>query len=269
MPLTILSANLLNPLFNTIRIDHPAWLARLEALAGLVESQAADIVLCQEVGRSREFRVDEWLAGRLGMAAVYQRANGQAEGRWGREEGVAILSRYPLSSPVGALLGGGLWRRPALGAVVAAPWGEVAVYTAHLSLRPWRNRRQPAKLRDWVAATAGGRPAIIGGDFNAEEHAPGLAALAGQWRDVWRAMHPTQVGCSHELKLFGRAMRRRRIDYLFLRAGDPGLRIAYCEYHTTVPPFSDHRAIVGRFEAGAGESGGFYPGTNGGLAPGP
>ena len=65
MSLTILSANLLNPLFNTIRVDHRAWLTRLEALAGLVESQAADVVLCQEVGRSRELRVDEWLAGRL------------------------------------------------------------------------------------------------------------------------------------------------------------------------------------------------------------
>ena len=118
MSLTILSANLLNPLFNTIRVDHRAWLTRLEALAGLVESQAADVVLCQEVGRSRELRVDEWLAGRLGLTAVYERANGRAQGRWGREEGVAILSRYPLSSPVSTLLGGGLWRRPALGAVV-------------------------------------------------------------------------------------------------------------------------------------------------------
>ena len=269
MTLTILSANLLNPLFNTMWVEHRTWLARLEALAGLVEAESADIVLCQEVGRSREFRVDEWLAGRLGLTAVYERANGRAGGRWGREEGVAILSRYPLSSPVSTLLDGGLWRRPALGAVVSAPWGELAVYTAHLSLRPWRNRRQPGRLRDWVAATAGGRPAIIGGDFNAAEQAPGMAALAGQWRDVWRVAHPTQVGFSHDLTLFGRVARRRRIDYLFLRAGDPQICIAYCDYHTTAPPFSDHRAIVGRFEASAGESGGFDSGANGGLDPAP
>ena len=80
-----------------------------------------------------------------------------------------------------------------------------------------------------------------------------MAALAGPWRDVWRATHPTVEGFSHELTLFGRVARRRRIDYLFLRAGDPELRIAYCDYHTTAPPFADHRAVVGRFEAGAGE----------------
>lgn len=242
--LTILSANLLNPLFNGIRVDRRAWLARLEAFAGLVEARAAGVVLCQEVGRSRDFRVDEWLAARLGMTAVYERANGRAGGRLGREEGLAILSRYPLSSPLTCLLAGGLWRRPALGAVIETPLGEIAVYTAHLSLRPWRNRRQPAALRDWVAATAGGRPAVIGGDFNATERAAGMDALAGPWRDAWRVVHPAEKGVTHEVKLFGRVLRRRRIDYQFLRLEGMGLRIAYCEHHQTTPPFSDHWAVA-------------------------
>ena len=92
--LTVLSANLKNPYFSSWRVDRSALLARLEAFARLAEGAAADIVLCQEVGRGQALRVDEWLAGRLGLAAVYARANGGP--RLGREEGLAILSRYPL-----------------------------------------------------------------------------------------------------------------------------------------------------------------------------
>ena len=246
--LSVLSANLLNPLFNGLRIDRPAWLRRLEAFAGLVEATAADVLLCQEVGRSRYFRVDDWLAGRLGMNALYERANGRAEGRLGREEGVAILSHYPLRSPVRTLLAGGLWRRPALGAIVAAPMGEVAVYTAHLSLRPWRNRRQPAALRAWVAATAGARPAVVGGDFNATEHAPGMAAATGAWSDAWRTTHPTEAGATHAVKLLGRVVRRR-IDYLFVGVGEASIRIESCAHHQTSPPFSDHWAVVAEIGA--------------------
>lgn len=246
MVVTVVSANLLNPLFNAVRVDQRAWRARLEAFAGLVEAAAADVVLCQEVGRSRDFRVDDWLSGRLGMTALYQRANGQAGGRLGREEGLAILSRWPLLSPTTRLLAGGLWRRPALGAIVATPLGEIAVYIAHLSLRSWRNRRQPALLQAWVAATAGGRPALIGGDFNAEEDAPQLAALARSWIDVWRATHATESGVTHEVKLFGRVARRQRIDYLFMAPGAAEFRIANCDHRQSGAPFSDHRAVVAR-----------------------
>jgi len=249
--LVALTANLQNPYARPGRVDPQALLGRLETFARLVESEGAGVVLCQEVGRGRDFRVEEWLAARLGMAAVYQRANGDAE-RLGREEGLAILSRYPLSAPVTCLLGGGLWRRPTLGAVVDSPLGKVAVYTAHLSLRPWRNRRQPRRLREWVESTAGVRPAIIGGDFNTHETAPQMAALREAWVDAFRAMHPTGDGATHELRLFGRVVSRRRLDYLFLTQQHPKFRVVICDPSRLDESFSDHRVVVGVFERGRG-----------------
>ncbi len=244
--LTVISANLLNPYARIGHVDDKPLRERLELFARLAEREKADILVCQEVGRSRDFRVDVWLAARLGIAAVYQRANGDA-GRFGREEGLAILSRYPLSAPVTCLLGGGLWRRPALGAVVDSPLGAVAVYTAHLSLRPWRNRRQPARLRAWVEATAEERPAIIGGDFNADESAPQIAALRQTWIDAFRRSNPTGEAWTHELRLFGRALFRRRLDYLFLSDRRAEIRVANCYLSQSDESFSDHRAVVGVF----------------------
>jgi endonuclease/exonuclease/phosphatase family metal-dependent hydrolase len=248
--LTVLSANLLNPFARPCRLDRRELLARLNAFADLAESEGADVLLCQEAGRGHDFRVDNWLAERLSMAVVYTPANGNAE-RLGREEGLAIFSRYPLTEPKTTLLADGLWRRPALSAVIHSPLGEVAVYTAHLSLRPWRNRQQPAKLRAWVEATAGAMPAIIGGDFNAGESAPPIAALQANWIDAFRALNPMADGATHEMKLSGLTLLRRRLDYLFLRPGAPGLRIVNC-VHLQSPKiaFSDHLAVVAKIASG-------------------
>lgn len=248
--LTILSANLQNPFARIRAGGKSAWLARLEAFARLAESAGADVLLCQEVGRSREFRIDDWIAARLQMACAYTRANGDA-GRLSREEGLAILSRYPLSAPISCLLAGGMWRRPALGVVVHAPGGDLAAYTAHMSLRPWRNRRQPGQLRAWVQATAGELPAIIGGDFNAGENAPQIANLRLRdghlppWIDLFREINPVAEGWTYEMKLFGFTIRRHRLDYLFLRSGAPNFRImSSWRLSSSGTGFSDHLAVA-------------------------
>ena len=244
--ITILTANLKNPYFSSWRVDHAALLARLEAFARLAESVQADVLLCQEVGRGRDFRVDEWLAGRLGMNALYERANGHAE-RWGREEGLAILSHYHLAEPVSCLLGQGFWRRPALGATVDTPLGLIAVYTVHLSLRPWRNHRQPAHLWAWVEATAGLMTAIIGGDFNAGEGSPTVSALRRRWIDTFRAHNPDAKDiATHAIKPLGRELGHRRIDYIFLRSGVPDIRVVTSCHMGGDDPFSDHLAVVAR-----------------------
>ncbi len=253
--MTVLSANLRNPFFPPNRERRAATLARLEAFARLVEAERADVLLCQEVGRTRDFRVDNWLAERLGLGRVYARVNVRVTSI-GREEGVAVFSRYPLTDPIVLPLTATrrLWRRAALGVSVRAPWGEVMVYTTHHSLRPWRNRRQPARLRRWVAATAEGRPALVGGDFNADEDAPQMADLSSTavdswpWIDTFRALHPSAGGATHELRLFGRVWRRR-LDYLFLRPGRPELRVTGCRHVMSSDiPFSDHGAVVVRLQ---------------------
>jgi endonuclease/exonuclease/phosphatase family metal-dependent hydrolase len=135
-------------------------------------------------------------------------------------------------------------------AVADTPLGEVALYTAHLSLRPWRNRRQPAALQAWVAATAGGRPAIIGGDFNAPPGAPHITVLGAVWIDAFRAVHPNAEGATHAFTLFGRAVRRQRLDYLFVQPQNEVIRIANCEPIGILPnSLSDHLPVAARLTA--------------------
>ena len=246
--LTMLSANLLNPFGHVGRLHRQPPLDRLEAFRRLVQGERADILLCQEVGRSRDFRIDEWIARRLGLSWVYLRANGQAA-KSGHEEGLAIFSCYPLSGPITRELAGGLWRRPALGAIIQTPLGEIAVYTAHLSLRPWRNRRQPEALQAWVEVTTGERTAVVGGDFNAGENAAHIVALRSAWIDTFRELNPVSDGTTHAIKLFGRELRHNRLDYLFLRSGTTKIRIVNSR-HISSPgvAFSDHLAVSATFE---------------------
>jgi len=201
--------------------------------------------LCQEVGRGRDFRVDQWLCDRLGLAGVCVGVNGRAA-TFGREEGLALFSRYPLSQPRAVALARGPWRRLALGATLRAPSGDVALYTTHHSLRPWRNRLQPGRLFKWVEATAGEGPAVIGGDFNAGEKAAQITVLATTWRDAFRVSHPDDAGATRDVGLFGRVLAGQRLDYLFLRRGVPELRIVNCNVVDSSPPFSDHRAVLVR-----------------------
>lgn len=248
--LTVLTANLKNPYFSALRVDAVTLRARLEAFTALVEAQAADAVMCQEVGRGRDFRVDRWISDRLGWGGVYVRANGSA-GRLGREEGLAIFSRYPLRESNAAVLAGGLWQRVALGVVAATPLGDIALYSTHHSLRPWRNRLQPGRLYRWVEETAGARPSIVGGDFNAPDGAPQIAALASTWVDTFRFANPGASGATHDFQVWGRIVTSRRLDYVFLRPGVSSLRVVNSQViHSSPEPFSDHHAVVTHFAVG-------------------
>lgn len=242
--LTVMSANLLH---NWPRLTDQE--ARLEAVARMVEREGVDIALFQEVGRDRSLRVAEWLARRLPMAFAYGRVNGDLEALGG-EEGLAIFSRYPLARPALEPLTRtfGLFRRYALGAVALTRWGEVGLYNAHFSLRPWRNRRQPAILHEWVERTAVDWMAFIGGDLNTGESSPGIRRLRSEWVDAFRTVHPDAGATTHEINTpFGSI--RHRLDYLFLRPGVRAWRVVEAR-HLMAPEIrhSDHLAVVARFE---------------------
>jgi hypothetical protein len=68
---------------------------RLECFVELVQKEAVDILLLQELARIKDFKTDEWLADQLGMAYVYSRANGHVS-EIGFEEGLAVFSRFPI-----------------------------------------------------------------------------------------------------------------------------------------------------------------------------
>ena len=156
--ITVLSANLWHDWPRRRRV-----VERLEGFAQLVETNNADVVLLQEVARTPDFKVDEWLSERLGMAYVYSRANGHEAGI-GFEEGLALFSRYPLSSPQLRQLGdqsNPFVRRLALGATIDSPCGKILSFSVHLGLLRQQNASQLADLHGWVSGFDGDTPVLV------------------------------------------------------------------------------------------------------------
>ncbi len=247
--LTVVSANLWH--------DWPRYrrlYARLEAFASMVETEEADLVLLQEVARTNEFRVDEWLAQRLGMAYVYARNNGHEEAT-GFEEGLAILSRYPLTEPEMVKLEPDPWpmvRRQALGASAKTPWGDVWAVSAHLGHGKKENANQINHLKGWVGEQAGRRPALIGGDFNVDEKADRIGQVKDRWIDLFRRQHPDADGTTYEIRWpWGRLLHRARLDYIFLQPGQEPWQVNDARHVTTKGvAHSDHRAVIVRLTPG-------------------
>ncbi len=248
--LTVMSANLCH--------DWPRyrrWAERLESFACLAEREKADVLLLQEVARTRRFRADLWIARRLGMAFAYSRANGHEKGI-GFEEGVAVFSRYPIDAPRVHVLGRRsipLVSRVALGVTVETPYGRLLAFSAHLGILPFENKAQVGRLSSWIGRMAGRRPALIGGDFNAAEDAPHMRRIREEWIDTFRRLHPDADGTTHELRWpWGGGVRRRRLDYLFLRPGRAAWAVVESRHVRASPtPHSDHHAVVLRLRPAA------------------
>lgn len=245
-PLTVLSANLWHDWPR-----HRRQRERLEQFARLVEREAVDIALLQEVSRQRDLHADRWLAERLGMAYAYARANGHQDAI-GFEEGVAVFSRFPLRHAALHHLGSGrtpFSRRLALGASLDTPYGSLDVFSVHLGLLPWQNVDQVNQLLAWVGASADrALPAFIGGDFNAGENSSQVGHAQQQWLDLFRHHNPHQDGTTHELcGPSGIPLSRRRLDYLFLAQNDHNWQVLDAQ-HLNAPggPHSDHRAVLAR-----------------------
>jgi endonuclease/exonuclease/phosphatase family metal-dependent hydrolase len=244
-PLTVVSANLWH--------DWPRqqqWPERLEAFADLVEAEDADVILVQEVARTPTLQADVWLAERLGMAMAYARANGD-EDAIGFEEGVAILSRYPLVDVHLRQLSHGrnpFVRRVALGGHVNTPYGLLLVVSAHLGLVRRHNAGQIRRLRTWVRDVSRGEAAVIGGDFNAPEQRREIENTCWTWTDTFRAARPHDDATTHtKLQSRGRLLRRR-LDYIFVQQSTTARWSVLESSHLDAPagPHSDHRAVLTR-----------------------
>ena len=241
--LTVISANLWH--------DWPKYrrsIERLESFARLVEEHQADVLLLQEVARTSRFWVDEWLSKRLGMAYIYSRANGHQQGI-GFEEGLAIFSRYPLSQPVLRQLSpetNQFSRRLALGAQISSPCGNLLAFSVHLGLGTKENSNQVNRLQTWVQDVSEKLPALIGGDFNAHEKTRQIKALQRNWLDTFRHLNPFADGTTHELRWpWGKSLRRSRLDYIFLKAGQRMWDVLETRHlETPGERHSDHRVVL-------------------------
>lgn len=251
---TILSANLWH---DWPRFRHQE--KRLEQLAQLVEREGVDILLLQEVSRTPYLKVDRWLSQRLKMTSVYSRANGRAAAI-GFEEGVAILSHFPLAAACLQQLDGrqnSLVSRLALSADALTPDGRIALFSVHLGLLPHHNVRQLKQLLSWVSILAHDRPALIGGDFNAGENSSQIRQAQQVWLDTYRHLHPQAEGNTHELRAWGKfPLSRRRLDYIFFKSHEANWQIAEAG-HLDTPDgsHSDHKAVLLRLKSTANGSG--------------
>lgn len=243
-PITVMSANLWHDWpFRRRQID------RLEDFARMAEEIDADIVLLQEVSRTPAFKADEWLVERLGMSSLYSRANGSAA--IGFEEGLAVLSRFPLSEPRLTHLRPSMKpfvRRLALGARASTPDGQLWVFSVHLGIQNRQNMAQQDGLRRVISALPSDQPALLGGDFNAHESSRQMLENQRVWVDTFRHLHPDTDGTTHAIRMpWGGGLRQRRLDYIFLHPASPGWEILETGHlKRKERPHSDHHAVFTR-----------------------
>lgn len=200
---------------------------RLGLIAEEVRRLQPDVIALQEVPWSlRLGNGAGYLARHLELNHAYLRANGNRRTIL-FEEGVAILSRFPLIDlelhelqPRAAFFE----HRVVLKATAVTPRGNLDVFVTHLTHRDRpTNAAQVASLHAFVEGSKT-NPAIIAGDFNATADSVPMKRLAAVWQDLYRTVHPRQPGltcCARDVTA-GPASDPlwRRIDYVFLAAAD-------------------------------------------------
>lgn len=218
----------------------------LDAVADLVRSTAADVVLLQEVDRGtrRSGNVDQLdiLSGKTGLVGAFGRSLDYDGGQYG----IAALARYRLdaadtktlpTAPPQPRAGGAVEPRVALVGVAATALGPLHVVTTHLdaSREDEYRLQETAHLLDIVRERSSANASLlIGGDFNAEPGSRVYARLVGAGlRDAW-----VECGGGDGLT-YPSDEPVKRIDYLFLTAG-----LSCTTARVIDTQISDHRPLL-------------------------
>jgi endonuclease/exonuclease/phosphatase family metal-dependent hydrolase len=151
----------------SLNLDKKSGPELIAQLATQPDLRKADILLLEEVVDSPRFHVAQQAAKALNFHYVFAKAF-TLEGD--TDEGLAILSRYPLGSHHVVPLARNTLHfknriRIALVAEISPPWGRTQVICIHQDNRI--NQEEKIRQLDgvWPAISSGG-PAILGGDFN-------------------------------------------------------------------------------------------------------
>ena len=223
-----------------------AGVDNLAGVAALVRETGADIVLLQEVdqGTRRSGNVDQpaVLAEQTGFHVAF----GSALDYDGGEYGVAILSRWPVTSdtlihlpvdPPQARAGGSREPRGARRAEIATPRGNLVVVNTHIDASredTWRLQEARGLAVIVDAARAKHRNVLLGGDLNSTpESAVQQNLRATGLRDAF-----AECGRGDGLT-FPADSAVKRIDYLYLAGG---IRCTFAEVPKT--RVSDHLPLL-------------------------
>lgn len=218
----------------------------LDAVADLVRSTAADVVLLQEVDRRtrRSGNVDqlEALSRKTGFASAFGRSLDYDGGQYG----IAALARKSLdaadttplpTAPPQPRAGGAVEPRVALSAVATTALGRLHIVTTHLDA----SREEQYRLQETAHLlhivrnlSSADVPLLVGGDFNSEPGSTAYARLvAAGLRDAW-------VECgSGDGRTYPAHEPVKRIDYLFLTAG-----LSCTSARVIDTRISDHRPLL-------------------------
>ena len=217
----------------------------LARIASLVDSLRADIVLLQEVDRNtqRSGRVDQ--PATLAKLTGHHVAFGKSLDFQGGEYGIAIMSRWPISSdttfhlpvePPQERSGGSYEPRAALRVMLATPHGPLAVVNTHLDPSGddrWRRQEIRTVLAIVDSLRRRGVPTLAGGDLNSTpESTTQETVRSAGLRDAW-----TMCGQGDGLT-YPADSSVKRIDYLYL-TGSAACREAVVVHSEA----SDHRPV--------------------------
>jgi endonuclease/exonuclease/phosphatase family metal-dependent hydrolase len=226
----------------------------LARTADVIRTSKADIVALQEVdvhwGERSGFEDQATaLSKATGMDVRFgpiYRLPGDASGAPKREFGVAILSRFPITSSRNHAITrlstqGGQTPQPMPGflqVTVQSAAGAVDVFSTHLDYRP-----DPAVRRTQVAdmlaiVRTATNPVVLMGDLNAPPDAPELRPLFEALDDAWQGRD--DVGGTYPA-----AAPARRIDYVLA-----GRRIRVRRAQVIATDASDHLPVVADLEIG-------------------
>lgn len=246
IPFTARDAAVRVLVFNIHAGKDAAGKPNLEAVAELIESTAAEIVLLQEVdrGTNRSGKVDQLqvLSDRTGYDPVF----GKSLDYDGGEYGIAALARrafyfshtIPLPvKPSQARAGGSREPRVALLGVARTQFGSLQLVNTHLdaSREDTYRLQEAAALLDVVRSRLSPQtPVLLGGDLNAEPGSEVLKRLLGAGlRDAW-----LECGQGDGLT-FPAHQPVKRIDYLLLPA-----TIGCTAARVIETNISDHRPLL-------------------------
>lgn len=243
------------------------WDVRRELIAEAIRREEADLVALQEIRYLSSYEEDprhqaEQIAERLsGYSLIWQPAHYyQSCGPDEKWEGLAILSHLPVVDRRYLLLSrdegdsNDTLQRIVLGAEVRTPGGAFWLFTTHFPLSARARQRVVCEAYDFVVGTAGPRPFVLTGDFNAEPDSAPIHFLTGRLAlerqhgglvDAWALLHPNEPGFTQP-----RREPRKRIDYFFV---SPPVRIYKITLAATEPDAqgvypSDHYGLVAKLE---------------------
>jgi endonuclease/exonuclease/phosphatase family metal-dependent hydrolase len=214
----------------------------LERIVGDIQKEKADLVGIQEVDRFTRRNPMDQAALLKNLSGFYILFAKNLDFQGG-EYGIAVLSRFPIEDyrifhyktaegrePRGALA---VKVHPFPGAGSRPVW----FVTTHLGTDETgeEQKGQLKELTEWSSTLPGDANLFVSGDFNQKPGSRALQSFTDQFMDLW------QSGGKGEGYTYPASQPAARIDYLFVRRGDP----VECSRITVLQTnASDHRPVA-------------------------